>query len=70
MNYIDFSAVEHVDEQTFEKLLEKARHECVSDKEYLRFRRDLEQARELVYLTDNRGAIVLDKVLIRRGKRE
>lgn len=50
-NYIDFSAVEHVDEQTFEKLLEKAKHECVSDEEYLQFRRDLEQARE-VGLTD------------------
>ncbi|MDE5746388.1 MAG: ARMT1-like domain-containing protein [Acetatifactor sp.] len=69
-NYIDFSAVEHVDEQTFEKLLDKAKHECVSDEEYLRFRRDLEQAKELVYLTDNCGEIVLDKVFIRHIREE
>lgn len=64
-NYIDFSAVENVNEQTFEKLLEKAGHECVSEEEYQQFRRDLENAQTLVYLTDNCGEIVLDKLFIR-----
>lgn len=64
-NYIDFSAVEHVTEQTFEKLLEKAGKEVVPKEEYLSFRRDLEKAKKLVYLTDNCGEIVLDKVFIR-----
>lgn len=64
-NYIDFSAVEHVTEQTFEQLLEKAKSETVPQEEYQAFRKDLEKARTLVYLTDNCGEIVLDKVFIR-----
>jgi len=64
-NYIDFSAVEHVTEQTFEKLLEKAGGETVPQEEYREFRKDLEKAKKLVYLTDNCGEIVLDKVFIR-----
>ncbi len=69
-NYIDFSAVEHVSEQTFENLMEKAGRECVADEEYRRFRKDLENAKELVYLTDNCGEIVLDKLFIRHIKEQ
>ncbi len=69
-NYIDFSAVEHVTEQTFEKLLEKAGGETVPQEEYREFRKDLEKAKKLVYLTDNCGEIVLDKVFIRFLKEE
>ena len=64
-NYIDFSAVENVDEQTCEKLLEKAGRELIQEEEYLNFRNDLEKAKKLVYLTDNCGEIVLDKLFIR-----
>lgn len=64
-NYIDFSAVEHVTEQTFEALLEKAALETVPREEYWAFQQDLRKAKRLVYLTDNCGEIVLDKVLIR-----
>ncbi len=63
-NYIDFSAVENVNEQTFTKLLEKAGSEIVSEEEYRKFRMDLEQAATVVYLTDNCGEIVLDKLFI------
>lgn len=69
-NYIDFSAVEHVTEQIFEKLLEKAGGETVPQEEYQEFRKDLEKAKKLVYLTDNCGEIVLDKVFIRFLKEE
>lgn len=64
-NYIDFSAVEHVTEDGFEKLLEKAGSETVPQEEYQAFRKDLAKARRAVYLTDNCGEIVLDKVFIR-----
>lgn len=63
-NYIDFSAVDNVNEDTFEKLLEKAKNESVSDSEYEAFVQDLEKAERLVYLTDNCGEIVLDKIFI------
>ena len=64
-NYIDFSAVENVSEEMLKRLLEKAASETVSDEEYSRFVDDLSSARTLVYLTDNCGEIVLDKLLIR-----
>lgn len=63
-NYIDFSAVESVSEQVFEKLLNKAAQEMVSEEEYSHFINDLEMAHKLVYLTDNCGEIVLDKLFI------
>ena len=64
-NYIDFSAVENVSEHVFERLLNKAAQETVSEEEYSHFINDLETAHRLVYLTDNCGEIVLDKLFIR-----
>lgn len=64
-NYIDFGAVDNVNEATFEKLLTKADNESVSEEEYLRFKEDLKAAKSLVYLTDNCGEIVLDKLFIK-----
>ena len=63
-NYIDFSAVENVNEDTFQKLLEKAESESVPESEYAKFKADLGAAESLVYLTDNCGEIVLDKIWI------
>ena len=67
-NYIDFGAVNNVNEDTFEALWEKASKEQVSEVEYAYFQKDLAQANKLVYLTDNCGEIVLDKVFIRHIK--
>jgi len=63
-NYIDFSAVANVNEQTFNDLLKKVDNESISEDEYLHFKKDLEQAKHLVYLTDNCGEIVLDKLFV------
>lgn len=65
-NYIDFSAVENVDRHFFETLLEKAGKEQISQEVYLLFREELAKADKLVYLTDNCGEIVLDKLFIRQ----
>lgn len=64
-NYIDFSAVENVSEQMLAKLLGEASEMQIPEAEYDGFRRDLAAARRLVYVTDNCGEIVLDKLLIR-----
>lgn len=69
-NYIDFSAVENVNERTFETLLEKVKDEVVSEEEYRNFRSDMESAKKLVYLTDNCGEIVLDKLFMKCIKEE
>lgn len=63
-NYIDFSAVDDVNEATLEGLLQKAVTKNMPEDEYERFREDLQNARSLVYLTDNCGEIVLDKLFI------
>lgn len=64
-NYIDFSAVENVNEKTFNSLLEKASTEKISEEEYAFFKADLEKAHTLVYLTDNCGEVVCDKIFIK-----
>lgn len=69
-NYIDFSAVENVNENTFEELLKKAAQETVCEEEYQRFRSDLKKAKKLAYLIDNCGEIVLDKVFIKCLKQD
>lgn len=69
-NYIDFAALGSVSEDTFERLLQKADSERVPEDEYKSFRADLEKAESLVYLTDNCGEIVLDKLFIKFIKEE
>lgn len=64
-NYIDFSAVENVNEDTLKKLLSKAAYETVSSDEYAAFQTDLKKSNTLAYLTDNCGEIVLDKLFIK-----
>ncbi len=69
-NYIDFSAVENVNKEVLASLLEKASLEQVPEDEFREFRSDLKRAETLVYLTDNCGEIVLDKLFIRHLKKE
>lgn len=62
-NYIDFSALQG--EVSFEKLDEMLAllHTIEVDREVFRkLRADLEKGRELLYLTDNAGEIVFDRV--------
>lgn len=63
-NYIDFSAVEHVEKEEFFSLFERE-HDEVDEQEYQQFSDELKQAKEVVYLLDNCGEIVLDKLVIR-----
>ena len=64
-NYIDFSAVDDVNENTLEELLTRASGQDIQEEEYVKFRKDLEKAHRLVYLTDNCGEIVIDKLFKR-----
>ncbi|WMJ85379.1 damage-control phosphatase ARMT1 family protein [Anaerocolumna sp. MB42-C2] len=64
-NYIDFGAMGSVDNNKLETLLETAHKEEINETEYEAFLKDISMAKELVYLTDNCGEIVLDKLLIK-----
>ena len=63
-NYIDFGAMNNVDEEQLDQLLDRASDNYVDEKEYVALKADIEKARGIVYLTDNCGEIVMDKLLI------
>ena len=64
-NYIDFAALGNVEEDKLLALLEDAGSMNIDDKVWQQFLDELSKARSLVYLTDNCGEIVLDKILMR-----
>lgn len=64
-NYIDFGAMSVVDESTLDDLLAKAESDTVPEDELALFKEDLAKAKKLVYLTDNCGEVVLDKLFIK-----
>lgn len=63
-NYIDFGAGIHVNEEYLTQLLNDSDRFIVDEKQYEELTDDLEKAEKLVYLTDNCGEIVMDKLLI------
>ncbi|MCD8218561.1 MAG: ARMT1-like domain-containing protein, partial [Clostridiales bacterium] len=63
-NYIDFSAVKNVEEAYLEKLLKDVEQSCVLGETYEMLKRDLSNSRELLFLTDNAGEGVLDKLFL------
>lgn len=64
-NYIDFAALSHVDKDTVISLIEAENKAPLDPQEYAHFLEDLKNASSLVYLTDNCGEIVLDKLVIK-----
>lgn len=68
-NYIDFGAMKEVDETYLMQTLEQAHVHEIKQEEYEAFCKDLQQAKRMVYLTDNCGEIVLDKLLIKTIQR-
>ena len=68
-NYIDFAALENVTEKELEELLGKAQDIRLDENVLEDLRQKIGKARSLVYITDNCGEIVLDKLLMRECKR-
>ena len=64
-NYIDFGAMEEVDEEKLYELLGKADILELDTQEMDYIQKDLSTAKKLVYITDNAGEIVLDRVLVK-----
>ena len=63
-NYIDFGALGSVDDDRLRDFLEQAETLPISEDTYLKFTENLKTAKKLVFLTDNCGEIVLDKLLL------
>lgn len=64
-NYIDFGAMESVDDDVLADLLQRVANEELDPILYEKFQKQMAQATSFVYLCDNCGEIVLDKLLIR-----
>ena len=63
-NFIDFGAMDSVDDAKLMEFLEQAETLPLSEDTYQSFTEDLKTAKKLVFLTDNCGEIVLDKLLL------
>lgn len=63
-NYIDFGATNHVESERLLQLLRDAKEEALDEEMFRRLQKDLASAKEIVYLADNCGEIVADKLLI------
>lgn len=68
-NYIDFGALSSVDNAKLMELLGQADKHEVNEEEYKALKKDLEHGTRLVYLTDNCGEVVLDKILVKLLKK-
>ncbi len=69
-NYIDYGAMDQVDNQKYEQLLKSAITEDIYTDVYDNFLEELQTAKSLIYITDNCGEIVLDKIFIKEIKNQ
>lgn len=63
-NYIDYGALDEVNDDVLHILLNKCAEKELDEKEYAYFKEDLENAKQLLYICDNCGEVVLDKFLL------
>ena len=63
-NYIDFAALDHVDENTLKDMLLMAKEKEMDRDTYERLKEDMRKGGKLVFITDNCGEIVLDRLMI------
>ena len=65
-NFIDFGAMDNIDQDKLQETLNKSQDIFISQDEFKKFESEISIAKNIVYLTDNCGEIVLDKLLIKR----
>lgn len=63
-NYIDFAVLPEVSKETALSLIKSENKDDLDEQEYRQFCQDMKKAENVVYITDNCGEIVLDKIAI------
>ncbi|MBQ6701713.1 MAG: DUF89 family protein [Clostridia bacterium] len=69
-NYIDFGAMDSVDENKLREMLDKPSDVKLDENEFKNLTNDLKNAKKAVFITDNCGEIALDKLLISEIQKE
>ena len=69
-NYIDFGTLNQVNEDDLDRFLSEAEVNPVNEREYAALKSDLKDAGNILYIMDNCGEIVLDKLLIEELQRQ
>lgn len=64
-NFIDFGAMDEVDDKILETIIKAASKENVDSETYMSFKEEILNAKKLCYVTDNAGEIVFDKLFIK-----
>ena len=64
-NLVDFAALDSVDENQLMEGIEKAQQIPVPDEMLRRLEKEIMAAKELLFIVDNCGEIVMDKIMIR-----
>jgi uncharacterized protein with ATP-grasp and redox domains len=68
-NLIDFAAMDTVRPEKLDELIRASGSQKIGEAEYVRFCEDLRTSGRMVYLLDNAGEIVCDKLLIKTIRR-
>lgn len=69
-NYIDFGMAGTVEKETLAKLLEEAARDRLEPVVFAELKEELKKAKTLVYITDNCGEVVMDKLVIRQLQKD
>lgn len=69
-NYIDFGAMDSVDETKLKEMLKNASNIVFDNTEYENLKADLAKSEKLVFITDNCGEIALDKLFMTKIKKD
>ena len=64
-NIIDLGAFDKIDFQMVQKVIKKAKKEKLDISVYNKLKKDLESSKDLLYVGDNSGEIVFDKLFIK-----
>jgi damage-control phosphatase, subfamily I len=67
-NFIDFAAMDTIDQEKLNELIQTAESQNLDERAYGSFCKELSSSKNLVYLLDNAGEIVFDKLFIRTIK--
>ncbi|SHH19498.1 damage-control phosphatase ARMT1 family protein [Tepidibacter thalassicus] len=69
-NIIDFGALDDIKDDMLDNIIQTTLKQNISGSVYSKFKRNLENASELVYLSDNTGEIVFDKLFIKEIRKK